>query len=142
MPVGPLGKGSKSAEHRVDDWVAVRGFAAQAFICEDCILEGREPRLLGNAAGVVIITIAGLLGGLAFGFMRAWLVPREPLEHVGFVVSGGFFGSVFGLALAIVLAVLERGSFRSLKKTMGVVAVTAVVLWAIVVLMREFWGKR
>ena len=105
-------------------------------------MEDREPRLLGNAAGVVIITIVGLLGGLAFGFLRAWLVQRDALENLAFVVTGGFFGSVFGLGLAIVLAVLERGSFRSLKKTMVLVAVTAVVLWAIVVLVREFLAKR
>jgi len=122
--------------------VALRIIAAQAFIREDCILDDREPRLLGNAAGVVIITIVGLLGGLAFGFIRARLVPREPLENLSFVVTGGFFGSVFGLGLAIVLAALERGSFRSLKKTMGLVAVTAVVLWAIIVLVREFLAKR
>jgi hypothetical protein len=33
--------------------------------------------------------------------------------------------------------VLERGSFRSLKKTMAVVAVTAMVLWAIFTLLRD-----
>jgi hypothetical protein len=88
------------------------------------------------------MTIVGLLGGLAFGFLRAWLLRRDELENLAFVVTAGFFGSVFGLGLAIVLAVLERGSFRSLRKTMGLVAVTAVVLWAIVVLMREFLAKR
>ncbi len=142
MPVGPFCKGSKSAERREVDWVAVRVIAAQAFICEGCILEDRGPRLLGNAAGVVIITIVGLLGGLAFGVLRAWLLRRDELENLALVVTAGFFGSVFGLGLAIVLAVLDRGSFRSLKKTMAVVAVTAVVLWAIVVLAREFLAKR
>jgi hypothetical protein len=101
-------------------------------------MEDRQPRLLGNAAGVVILTIAGLLGGLGFGYLRSWAGMRDQLAQIGLIASGGFFGSVFGLALAIVLAVLERGSFRSLGKTMTVVAVAAVVLWAIIILCREF----
>ena len=100
-------------------------------------MEIQRSRLLGNASGVVILPIAGLIGGLAFGMFRAWIAPRDPLLQVGIVATGGFMGTVFGLGLAVMLAVLERGSFRSLKKTMGVVAVTAVVLWAIITLLRD-----
>ena len=100
-------------------------------------MEVRQSRLLGNAAGVVVVTIAGLLAGLAFGVIRSWIGPSDPFLQIGFVVSGGFLGTVFGLGLAVVLALLERGSFRSLKKTMGVIAVAAVVLWAIVTLLRD-----
>ena len=62
---------------------------------------------------------------------------RSVLAQLGLVVSGGFVGTVLALGLAIVFAVLERGSFRSLKKTMVVVAVTGVVFWAIVTLLRD-----
>jgi hypothetical protein len=96
-----------------------------------------EPRLLGNAAGVVILTIGGMLAGLAFGVIRSWLGPHDPFRQIGQVVSGGFVGTVLGLGLALVLAALERGSFRSLKKTMAVVAVTAVVIWAVITLLRD-----
>ncbi len=100
-------------------------------------MEVRQSRLLGNAAGVVVVTIAGLLAGLAFGVIRSWIGPPDALVQIGFVTLGGFLGTVFGLGLAVVLSVVERGSFRSLKKTMGVVAVAAVVLWAIVTLLRD-----
>jgi hypothetical protein len=96
-----------------------------------------EPRLLGNAAEVVILTIGGMMAGLAFGVIRSWIGPHDPFQQLRQVISGGFVGTVLGLGLAIVLAVLERGSFRSLKKTMAVVAVTAVVLWAIITLLRD-----
>jgi hypothetical protein len=99
--------------------------------------EEREPRLLGNAAGIVIMTIVGMMAGFAFGVVRSWIGRHDPFAQLALVVSGGFIGTVLGLGLAIVLAVLERGSFRSLKKTMAVVAVTAVVLWAIVTLLRD-----
>ncbi len=95
-----------------------------------------ESRLLGNAAGVVILTIAGLMAGLAFGFVRSWIGPVDPLVQVGQVVSGGIVGSVIGLGLAILLAARERDAFRSVKKTMAFAAVTAIVVWAIIAVMR------
>lgn len=100
-------------------------------------VESSRSRLLGNAAGVVILTIAGLMAGLLFGMIRSWIGPHDPFVQIGFVVSGGFVGSLLGLGLAVVLSVLERGSFRSLKKTMGVIAVAAIVLWAIITLLRD-----
>jgi hypothetical protein len=100
-------------------------------------MKSDEPRLLGNAASIVIFTIAGMMAGLGFGVIRSWIGPHDPFRQIGQVVSGGFVGSVLGLGLAIVLAVLERGSFRSVKKTMAVIAVTAVVLWAIITLLRD-----
>jgi hypothetical protein len=99
--------------------------------------EERQSRLLGNAAGFVILTIGGLLGGLAFGVFRSWIGPQDPFRQLGYVVSGGVIGTVMAVGLAVLLTVLERGSFRSLKKTMAVVAVTAVVLWAAITLLRE-----
>jgi hypothetical protein len=96
-----------------------------------------EPRLLGNGVGIAIFTIGGMLAGFLFGMIRSWIGPQDQFRQLGLVVSGGFVGTVLGLGLAIVLAVLDRGSFRSLKKTMAVVAVTAVVLWAIMTLLRD-----
>lgn len=97
----------------------------------------RQSRLLGNAAGIVILTIIGMMAGFTFGVIRSWIGPHDPFAQIGLVVSGGFVGTVLGLGLGIVLAVLERGSFRSLKKTMAVIAVTAVVIWAVVTLLRD-----
>jgi hypothetical protein len=99
--------------------------------------DDRQSRLLGNAAGIVILTIVGMMAGFTFGVIRSWIGPHDPFQQLGLVVSGGFVGTVLALGLAIVFAALERRSFRSIKKTMVVVAVTAVVFWAIVTLLRD-----
>jgi hypothetical protein len=99
--------------------------------------QDHQSRLLGNAAGIVIVTIVGMMAGLTFGVVRSWIGQHDSFQQLGLVVSGGFVGTVLALGLAIVFAVLERGSFRSLKKTMVVVAVTGVVFWAIVTLLRD-----
>ena len=96
----------------------------------------RESRLRGNAAGVVILTICGMLGGLGLGLAWSWLEGDDPFRRIGQVATGGFFGTVFGLGLAILLVARERGSFRSVSKTMVFIAAAAVVVWAIMSLVR------
>ena len=81
--------------------------------------------------GVVILTIGGMLAGLGFGVLRAWLLWSDPFVRIGQVVSGGVVGTVIGLGLSILLAARERGSFRSVKKTMLFIAAAAVVVWAV-----------
>lgn len=95
-----------------------------------------ESRLLGNAAGAVILTIAGMMAGLGAGLMWSWMEGFDPFRQLGQVVSGGVVGMVIGLGLAILLVARQRGTFRSLKGTMAFIAVVAVVAWAIVSLLR------
>ncbi len=99
-------------------------------------MESDRPRLLGNAGGVVILTIGGMLAGLGFGLCWSWLGGDDPFRRIGQVATGGFFGTVFGLGLAILLVARERGSFRSVKKTMVFIAAVAVVIWAVMALLR------
>jgi membrane associated rhomboid family serine protease len=101
-----------------------------------------ESRLGRNAAGAVILTISGMLAGLACGLIWAWIGRDDPFRRIGQVVSGGIVGTVIGLALAILLAARERGSFRSVKKTMVFIAAAGVVVWAINTLLRALFFER
>jgi hypothetical protein len=106
------------------------------------LLQHREPRLLGNAVGVVILTIGGMLAGLGFGVFRAWLLWLDPFVQIAQVVSGGVIGTLIGLGLAILLAAHERGTFRSVKKTMVFIAAAAIVVWATFTLLRALFPGR
>jgi hypothetical protein len=106
------------------------------------VTQNAEPRLLGNAAGIAILTIGGMIAGLSFGFMKSKILWSDELLQLSQVVSGGIIGSVIGLGLAILLAARERGSFRSLKKTMVFIAALAVVVWATSTLLRVLFPER
>jgi hypothetical protein len=99
-------------------------------------MDGGGSRLQGNAAGIVILTICGMLAGLGCGVIWSWVGRDDPFRRIGQVASGGFFGMVFGLGLAILLVARGRGTFRSVKKTMIFIAAAAVVVWAIMTLVR------
>jgi Ca2+/Na+ antiporter len=101
-----------------------------------------EPRLLENAAGAVILTIVGMLGGLACGLFWAWLRHEDAFRQIGQVVSGAIVGTIIGLGLAVLLAARQRGSFRSVKKTMVFIAAVAVVVWATNTLLRTLFFER
>jgi ABC-type sugar transport system permease subunit len=101
-----------------------------------------EPRLLGNAAGIAILTIGGMMAGLGFGFIKSRILWSHELLQLSQVVSGGIIGTVIGLGLAILLAARERGSFRSLQKTMVFIAALAVVVWATSTLLRVLFPER
>ena len=105
-------------------------------------MRSQESRLLGNAAGFVILTISGMLVGLACGLIWSWFGRHDPFRQIGQVVSGGIVGTVIGLGLAILLAARQRGSFRSVKKTMVFIAATALVVWAINTLLRTLFFER
>jgi hypothetical protein len=99
-------------------------------------LKSGESRLLVNAGGIVILTIAGMMAGLAFGLIWSWTGPDDPFLQIRQVVSGGIVGTAFGLGLAILLVARARGTFRSLRQTMAFIVVAAVVIWAIVIVLR------
>ena len=105
-----------------------------------CRMERNEPRLLSNAAGMAIFTIGGMMAGLGVGVIRSWFATQDPFVQLAQVVSGGVTGMVIGLGLGILLAARQRGTFRSLKATMAFIAVTAIVAWAIVMLLRGVIG--
>ncbi len=105
-------------------------------------MQNDESRLLGNAVGIAILTIGGMMAGLGFGFFRAWLFRADEFSQINQVVTGGIIGTVIGLGLAILLAARERGSFRSLRKTMVFIAALAVVVWATSTLLRVLFPGR
>jgi hypothetical protein len=78
-----------------------------------------------------------MLGGIALGVIRAKILIADEFAAIGFVVRGGFIGSVLGVAVAVMIAVLERQSLTSLRKLMVTIVVVAVVLWAAITLLRD-----
>jgi hypothetical protein len=105
-------------------------------------MQSDQSRLRGNAAGIVILTIIGMLGGLGCGLIWSLLGRDDPFRRIGQIASGGFFGTVLGLGLAILLVARERGSFRSVKKTMIFIAAVAMVVWAIMALVQALARER
>jgi spore germination protein KB len=61
----------------------------------------RDMALLGDAAGWLIIILAGLFSLIGFYFLNALLTrfPSKNLIEISLKVTGPFFGSIFGLAI-------------------------------------------
>ena len=59
----------------------------------------------------------------------------DELAATGYVARGGFLGSVLGLVAAVALAALERKSFTSIKRLMGLVALVDVLLWVVITIL-------
>jgi hypothetical protein len=100
-------------------------------------MERPHTRLSQSASALVLFPIVGLLGGILLGVIRAQIMRGDPFANLVRVVEGGFLGSVFGAGAAIVFGILERKSLTSVKKMMGFVLAVAVVLWAVVTLVRD-----
>jgi len=100
-------------------------------------MENSGSRLTRNASAFALFPILGMLGGLLLGAIRVWILRADEFAAIGYVVQGGFVGSVFGAVVAVGVAALERRSLTSLKKLMGFIVVVAVLLWAVITLLRD-----
>jgi hypothetical protein len=100
-------------------------------------MERNETGLGRNAVLLVLLPIVGLLGGLLVGAIRARIQRADEFAQLALVIQNGFLGSVFGAATAVAFAVLERKNLTSLQRMVGVIAVAAVLLWAVVTLLRD-----
>jgi hypothetical protein len=86
--------------------------------------------LESDASTRVLLPILGLLGGLGFGILRAWLSGASELRAVAVVVVGGIVGSILGMSAVIATVYrIDKGKIRSLKSLAFLVLVAAVVLW-------------
>jgi hypothetical protein len=97
--------------------------------------------LAKSASAWALFPILGLMGGILFGVIRVWIWRGDELRALGLIVQGGFFGSVFGAVAVFVFAVLERKNLASLKKMMGIILVVALLLWVVVMLLRDLVGS-
>ena len=86
--------------------------------------------LARNASTVVIFPIAGLLGGLFVGGLRAKSRGPDEFAQIACVVKWGITGFFAGLALVVLLAFSSRRqNLISMRKLMGLVLVAAVLAW-------------
>jgi len=86
---------------------------------------------------MALFPILGMMGGILLGAFRVWIIRADEFAAVSYVVQGGFIGSVLGAVVAVAFAALERRSLTSLKKLMGLIVIVAVLLWAVVTLLRD-----
>jgi hypothetical protein len=100
-------------------------------------MEHSESRLTRNASAMALFPILGMMGGILFGAFRVWIFSLDGLVGLRIVVQGGFVGSVLGAVVAVGFAALERRSLTSLQKLMGLIVVVAVLLWAVMTLLRD-----
>jgi hypothetical protein len=85
----------------------------------------------------VLLPILGMLGGIMLGAIRVKILHADEFAAVGYLVRGGFIGSVIGVVAAVIVAVLKRRDFTSVRKLMVLVLVAGVVLWAVITLIRD-----
>jgi hypothetical protein len=86
--------------------------------------------LARNASTAVIFPIAGLLGGLFVGGLRAKGRGPDEIAQIECVVKWGITGFFAGLALVVLLAFSSRRqNLISMRKLMVLVAVTGVLAW-------------
>jgi len=86
---------------------------------------------------MALFPILGMMGGILLGAIRVWVLRADELAAVSYVVQGGFVGSVLGAMVAVGTAALERRSLTSLKRLMGFIVIVAVLLWAVITLLRD-----
>jgi len=100
-------------------------------------VERSGSRLTRNASAMALFPILGMMGGILLGAIRVWVLRADELAAVSYVVQGGFVGSVLGAMVAVGTAALERRSLTSLKRLMGFIVIVAVLLWAVITLLRD-----
>ena len=93
--------------------------------------------LAKSASAMILFPILGLVGGLLYGVVRARIGRLDELGSIEMVVKCGFLGSVFGAMIGVVVAIQSRKSLTSLKRILALVAVACVLLWAVIMLLRD-----
>lgn len=110
------------------------GSAWVGSVLEDDAVECGETKLrldpARSASAVVLVPIAGLIGGLILGGIRASSVGLADLDLLGRVIKWGVTGFFAGLGLVLLLAVQFRlRDVISVRRLMVLVVVAALVAW-------------
>ena len=97
---------------------------------KSAVMNQRATDLARNASTAVIWPIAGLLGGLFVGGLRAWGRGPDAFAQIACMVKWGVIGFFAGLALAVLLAFpLLRQNQISIRRLIVLVLVAGVVTW-------------
>ncbi len=90
----------------------------------------QAPNLARNASTTVMLPIAGLLGGLFVGTMRARGWAPDQFAQIACVVKWAVTGFFAGLAFVVLLAFASRHPQTvSVRKLMVLVVVAGVLAW-------------
>lgn len=93
-------------------------------------IRAREPRWNRVASAAVIWPIAGMVGGLAVGAVRARMRGLIELAELACVIKWGVTGFFAGLAFVLLLALrLRRGDAISTRWLMALVAIAGTLAW-------------
>lgn len=93
-------------------------------------LDQKATGLARRASAVIILPIAGLMGGVLIGALRAKGRGLDELGQIACVIKWGVTGFFGGLALIVLLAFRGwREPQVSLRETMVFIAVAAIVAW-------------
>jgi hypothetical protein len=83
-----------------------------------------------SASGAVMFPIAGLLGGLFIGGLRAWGRGPNEFAQIACMVQWAVTGFFAGLALVMLLAFASRREdWISTRRLLALVVVAAVLAW-------------
>jgi hypothetical protein len=86
--------------------------------------------VMRSASAVVIVPIAGLLGGLFVGALRARSQGPDEIARIACVIKWGITGFFAGLALVLLLALsLRRQDVVSIRRLMGLVIIAGLIAW-------------
>jgi hypothetical protein len=91
-------------------------------------MEHQTPGLAQNASKAVIAPIAGLLGGLFVGGLRARGRGPDEFAQIACVVQWGITGFFAGLALVVLLALLPRRRILASTRNLIVLVIVAGIL--------------
>jgi hypothetical protein len=106
------------------------------------LMDRPQSRLARSASALALFPILGLLGGILLGVIRAYIWRGDELMNLGLTVQSAVLGSLYGTAVAVIFAVLERKNLTSIKRMMAIILVVAVVIWAVVTVLRDLFGTR
>ncbi len=85
-----------------------------------------------SASALVIIPIAGMVGGLILGLFAARIWARDELAGLRVVVKFGVAGFFTGCVLILAGVCVRRTRFRSLRGIIGFVAVVGLLTWFVI----------
>ncbi len=85
-----------------------------------------------SASALVIIPIAGMIGGLILGLVAARIWTLDELASLRLVAKFGVAGFFTGCVLILAGVCVRRSAFRSLKGIIGFVAVVALLTWFVI----------
>jgi hypothetical protein len=89
-----------------------------------------KPGVGRSASAAVIWPIAGMLGGLVVGAVRAWIRGLRDLDEISCVLKWGVTGFFAGLGLVLLLALqFRRTDVISIRRLMGLVALAGIIAW-------------